>query len=274
MVTISPLVSTTYYQTISNYLCSSSDNIYVKVNPLPDPFFTNSNVVACENQSITLQMDNFISGTYLWTAPDNSVSSSSSLPIIVDQGGTYYLQIVDLNGCIGFDSIFVKSDELPITAGGIINACIDNPLVLTSSGKSTYDFLWDDGSTNQSITVSASGIYSVIITNGNCQVSESFDVKEIKGVELGEIPTVFTPNGDGVNDEFIIPIEFTSEYEIKIYNRWGIKVFETNDPNENWNGINGFFKVSNGTYYYMLKFKSDCIDSESVINGFVNVIKD
>ncbi len=274
VVTVSPLTSTSYSQVISNTLCSSSDNVFVTVNSLPDPFVTNSSVVACEDQTITLNMDNFVSGSYLWTAPDNSTSSSSSLPISVNQGGVYYLQITDVNGCVGVDSTLVIADELPLSAGDVLNVCIDNPLVLTATGLATYDFLWDDGSTTQSILVSASGIYNVVITNGDCQVSESFDITEIMGAELGEIPTVFTPNGDGLNDYFVIPLEYTSDYEIKIYSRWGVKMFETNNPTEYWDGINGFFKVSNGTYYYTLKFKADCIEGEAIINGFVNVIKD
>ena len=69
-----------------------------------------------------------------------------------------------------------------------------------------------------------------------------------------EVPNIFTPNNDGYNDEFRIKARELETYRCVIYNRWGEKVFETEDSDENWNGkkMNEGGNLSSGTYYYVI----------------------
>jgi len=89
---------------------------------------------------------------------------------------------------------------------------------------------------------------------GNYIKPEKLSKTCIDKCELYKLPNIFTPNGDGKND-FFRPIEykFVEKIDIKIYNRWGNLVFETEDPDINWNGedINGGKVVSDGVYYYI-----------------------
>jgi gliding motility-associated-like protein len=64
------------------------------------------------------------------------------------------------------------------------------------------------------------------------------------------IPNIFTPNGDGDNDEFIIADEHggIKTFSMAIFNRWGKKVFETSDIRNGWNGDNS----PDGTYFYII----------------------
>lgn len=69
-----------------------------------------------------------------------------------------------------------------------------------------------------------------------------------------KLPNVFTPDGDGTNDKFIpFPYDFVEKVDFKVYNRWGKLVFETDDPDINWDGtpMNSDEKVSDGIYYYV-----------------------
>lgn len=69
-----------------------------------------------------------------------------------------------------------------------------------------------------------------------------------------ELPNVFTPNGDGQNDLFHpYPYEFVERVDMKIYNRWGNLVFETDDPDINWDGRTQQTNqlVPDGVYYYI-----------------------
>lgn len=74
------------------------------------------------------------------------------------------------------------------------------------------------------------------------------------------IPNIFTPNGDGINDDFKVRACGVYEYEIAIYNRFGSQLFESNSMNINWDGrVNGY-KASSGVYFYVIRvmdFKSD-----------------
>jgi gliding motility-associated-like protein len=66
------------------------------------------------------------------------------------------------------------------------------------------------------------------------------------------IPNVFTPNGDGFNDIFLIKGIGIKVYSATIYDRWGLKVYESNDISQSWDGKN----VEDGTYYYIIKAES------------------
>ena len=78
-----------------------------------------------------------------------------------------------------------------------------------------------------------------------------FDVDECS---LYQLPNVFTPNGDGSNDFFIpFPYDFVEKIDLQIFNRWGTVVFNTEDPDINWDGKDKFSKrdCSEGVYFYI-----------------------
>ena len=66
------------------------------------------------------------------------------------------------------------------------------------------------------------------------------------------VPNSFTPNGDGINDIFLPKGIFVSEYNLQIFNRWGEKLFESDDINEGWDGKFKGEYCQLGTYYYQL----------------------
>ena len=82
-----------------------------------------------------------------------------------------------------------------------------------------------------------------------------------------EIPNVITPNHDGVNDYFVIKnIERIESSTLRIYNRWGKKIFEASPYKNNWNG-NG---APDGVYYYELDYKT--YFQEGTKSGTVTII--
>jgi len=88
-----------------------------------------------------------------------------------------------------------------------------------------------------------------------------FDVDQCS---LYELPNVFTPNDDGINDFFIpFPYDFVDEIDLIIFNRWGVEVFKTTDPDINWDGKDKNSKrdCADGVYYYI------CDVFEKRLNG-------
>lgn len=79
--------------------------------------------------------------------------------------------------------------------------------------------------------------------------SVSNEVEVIPAMTL-YIPNTFTPNGDGMNDTFGVSGEAIKNFNMVIYNRWGQKIFETNDANNQWDGTFNGTKVSVGAYVY------------------------
>lgn len=87
------------------------------------------------------------------------------------------------------------------------------------------------------------------------------------------IPNVITPNGDGVNDNFVIELPLCEEFFIKILNRNGQIVFESDKQAESWNGKwkNSGDNCEPGVYVYVLKYK--IIGSSSTTkNGKINLL--
>jgi gliding motility-associated-like protein len=110
------------------------------------------------------------------------------------------------------------------------------------------------------------------LTNTNANVSGNFSYSEkadwdfptndhayvlVNTIEQLVIPNVFTPNGDGANDLFFVTSNGLTEYNLTIVNRWGNTVFESTDPNEGWDGKSNGDPCTDGTYFYILKAKSN-----------------
>ena len=89
------------------------------------------------------------------------------------------------------------------------------------------------------------------------------------------IPSGFTPNGDGINDAFLMVAENVEIFELKIINRWGDVVFESNDPTKTWMGDyqgHADYFVPNGVYSYTLKIKGKNKDAQT-LTGTVTLVR-
>jgi gliding motility-associated-like protein len=110
--------------------------------------------------------------------------------------------------------------------------------------------------------------------NGNGIWNEPSDnIPTVLIIDKFLIPEVFTPNGDGVNDFFVIKGIQKTENTLTIYNRWGNKVYKMDNYDNTWNGMPnvtgtlGNQKLPQGTYYYILEFKGET--NLKTTNGFV-----
>ena len=98
------------------------------------------------------------------------------------------------------------------------------------------------------------GSYRVVcsVTNGEC-TSDSTEMLVAISESYLKVPNVFTPNGDGQNDEFRVAYRSLREFHIWVYNRWGKLVYESTDPAKGWDGnINGR-PAAEGAYYYVVR---------------------
>jgi len=67
------------------------------------------------------------------------------------------------------------------------------------------------------------------------------------------VPNVFTPNGDGKNDEFRVAYRSLKEFHCWVYNRWGKLVYEWTDPAKGWDGTINGRPAAEGAYYYVIR---------------------
>lgn len=124
-----------------------------------------------------------------------------------------------------------------------------------------YTTYGEETGESQSWTFEDIGTYFVtlIADNGRCIDSHVVKIRADRITNFF-VPNVFTPNGDNNNDLFAWTIEGIEEFNIKIYNRWGTKVFETDDVTQFWDGG----KEPDGTYYYVVTGRESTLDAEEV----------
>lgn len=125
------------------------------------------------------------------------------------------------------------------------------------NGSATIPFVDRPGTEynkNTTYTFSEAGTYKVKITVSNsygCSYIDSITVT-VDESEI-QVPNVFTPNGNGFNDEFRVAYKSIIKYEIWVYSRWGRLVYNSTNPQKGWDGnINGK-KAADGAYFYIIK---------------------
>lgn len=256
--------------------CQASDTVSVFVIPLPTIEFDNDTVI-CDGQTIDITINSTVAVNYLWQ--DGSTSSSFT----ATSAGTYYLTLTDAaDGCVNNDSITLTQAPLPfIYLGEEVTICIGEEITIIAqtSGAADRSYLWNDGSTNSSLTVNAGGNYSVTVTENGCSASDDLTIVEEACECITAIPNAFSPNNDGHN-EYIFPLfqdgcDFTN-FRFVIFNRWGQQVYESNSATPSdlgWNGEVGGTKQPQDTYIWVLEYTTTFDNTPVVKKGEVLLVR-
>ena len=140
--------------------------------------------------------------------------------------------------------------------------------------------IWNTGETGQNIPVIEIGTYIATITDGsNCSASDSVSIERSCDTIPFTMPNIFTPNTDGINDNFV-PIEdpvtlkdYFISLDFIVYNRWGRAVYLSTDVLPLWNGknIETGRPCSAGVYFWVIEYK-DIYGKIERMNGFVQLV--
>jgi hypothetical protein len=146
--------------------CTGTDAINITINPPPAVSLGND-ITQCGG-TVTLNAGN-PGSTYLW-------SNSATTQTITVSNGTYSVVVTDVNGCTGTDTINITINVPPtVSLGNDTTQCAGTVMLDAGNPGSTY--LWNNASTTQTITVSSSGAYSVIVTDVNgCTGTDTLNV--------------------------------------------------------------------------------------------------
>ncbi len=154
----------------------------------------------------------------------------------------------------------------------------DDPLevIYTSTDLTTTTYLH---TYNYDGVPSIAGCYAITATDSVGNESPVTTKICVDNCPVYELPNVFTPNGDNQNDLFmpLIPYRFIKDIDISIYDRWGLLMFHTIDPDIKWDGKNADSKklCSDGTYYYVCTVNEIRVDGirPHILKGFVQLIQ-
>jgi len=121
------------------------------------------------------------------------------------------------------------------------------------------------------------GCYGVVSVDSTGNISQPSNTVCVDNCPVYVLPNVFTPNGDGSNDIFhpFLPIRFVDRIDIKIFDQWGILVFQTTDPMINWNGKDQQSGKDSpqGTYYYVCDVYSGQQKVGQTLSGYIHIFR-
>lgn len=248
------------FEVADNFGCvyDTTVNVYF----LPGPSIQDD-TTSCAGQYPVVNTTSYSGGIWSAAGPGTAIFSPSNTAdnpfVTVDVNGTYTLTYID-NQCAmdsSFDVYFADSVFVSLTTGA--DMCVGETATLDATSDVTEAaYLWNTNETSATIEVTDSGEYFVQVS-GLC--NSIFDTVTIETIICNIIaPTVVTPNGDGDNDVlFFEGLEYYPSSSLVIFNRWGNKIYESNDYQNDWNPTD----VSDGTYFYILS-PGGKLDSEII----------
>jgi gliding motility-associated-like protein len=173
-----------------------------------------------------------------------------------------YEVTVTVDGCSS-ETITLQIDSQPAASQVTVsasNSVVPAGTAVTLSAQGDGDLLWSTGEQGSSIEVNPTEPteYCVLLTDENDCQSEACVTIDIS-IACGDlfVPTAFSPNGDGNNDYFHVLINpvCVEEMVLRVFNRWGEIIFETEQISEKWNGDYKGEPVNTGGFVYTLEIK-------------------
>jgi gliding motility-associated-like protein len=230
--------------------CKSYDTLQV-LNVFTNPVVRlNKDTGLCIGESKILDAGNFVG--YLWN------NGSTGQTIAVTGIGDYKVIVTDRNGCIGIDSSSIKT-MYPLPALFLspdTSVCSYSSLILQANDAYS-SYVWSNNSVSSSIEIKTPGQYWLQVTDANnCFGIDTINVA-LKECMVGlYIPNAFTPDGNGLNDEFK-PMLFgnVEEFRFTVYNRWGQVVFQSTDRLRGWDGLFKGVQQIPGLYAWTCVYK-------------------
>lgn len=240
-------------------------SVIVTVTPIPAAVTISGDTALCEGETLALSAAAQGAAVFNWNTPQgNTAGAAYTLTNVTATAAGDYTCYAENVGCTGPSSVVGVNIQdniaTPVITGGT-TLCEGDVIGLVVSGVDLNGFLWQTpagdlpGSSltlTLPATVAAAGTYGVLAEGGECPDAEvSVEVTiELCGVI---IPNVFTPNGDGQNDLFVVEGGASTAFEFHVFNRWGQEVYFTGSPRVAWNGRdNGNNTLPDGVYYYEL----------------------
>ncbi|MCB0400849.1 MAG: gliding motility-associated C-terminal domain-containing protein [Flavobacteriales bacterium] len=265
----SPSSTTTYTVTGTDANgCMNSDSIEVTINQLSVPDL--SDTIICIGESLQLYVNGPAGATYNWTPATDLSDSTIANPITTTQVTiTYTVVVTDTNGCKDTTSVLVNAEPKPTADFGMETTPYCDGILAEftnlSIGSSTYT--WDFGDGEQSTEINPEHLflygntYTILLTAyhaGICTDTATMPIDPGAFEDYFSIvpPTVLTPNDDGMNDLFKMdfPEQISGCVNIQVFDRWGIKLYESQGLNSGWDGrTTAGSKVPDGTYFYIIE---------------------
>lgn len=266
---------TTYFEvTASNGCNSEKDTVLVVVLNINAQIVDDT--LVCPGEKANLWATG---GSSYWWEPSLMIANPSSNVIqpTINVPTVFTVTVTDANSCNLNLNVFVDTFPLPTL---ILEELIeidwgsDLQLQPTTNGTS---YLWSPSEglscstcLNPYVTSNTSSIYQLTVTSiDGCKSTKSVTIK-LNGILY--VPNAFTPNGDNDNDIFYAFGQNIVEFEMMIFDRWGEKLFTSENLDEGWDGTYQGELAKTETYVWKIKYK-DVLGNPGELIGTVTLIR-
>jgi len=276
-----PITATITITPSSNGCQGIPETFTITVNPTPIVNAIADQVYCIGSSAPITELEGTVAGTTFSWVNDNTAiglgaSGTGDVPGFFAQNitGTTLTATITItpsaNGCTGETetyNITVYATSVTVNLGSMTDAdCLGKALgaldIEVVGGESPYTYAWSNGAVTEDIEGLDAGVYAITATdNKGCTSKDtSFQIVARPETPL-KLNNVFSPNGDGKNDMWIIGnIDLYPENEVFVFNRWGNQVYSEKGYNNEkplvWDGSN----LTEGTYLYVLKINMCGVD--------------
>ncbi|MEO0897062.1 MAG: PKD domain-containing protein [Bacteroidota bacterium] len=257
--TAAPTVTTTYVVTATDINgCEVRDSVRVDILTQPQTMITGINR-GCTGGNIEL----IASGgdRYEWSTGE----TAPNIEVPIPSSPTQYIAVAFIGSCRGIPDTVIVDDQfaLPEASFSLTPSSGFAPLDISFTNNSTdaTNYLWDFGfgnaqsrEENPVFTYPEAGEYTIrlIVDSGFGCTDTAFATLILDQIVLN-VPNAFTPNGDGTNETFKVVSQGLRNLNLKVFNQWGRKVYETSDPAFEWDGTFMGKVVQEGVYVWTIE---------------------
>lgn len=273
--TITASSSGKYWLTVTDKCGTSSDTVYVYIQPGANPPKVHDTSVC---QLVENPILNNVTGSniYWYTSKFSNIGSPIQPYLYTKELSRYTFYVSQKVGKCESEKVEVNVDIKFTPKHELDNKysmCEYKPQEI---GKlyAGVTYFWSNGARSCCIKPAFEGKYIVTMSNECGTFSDSTRVYFSLCDECLTMPNAFSPNGDGINDKFfcIYTCPITT-FHMQIYNRWGEKVYESWDVKQVWNGAREGMYLEQGVYVYIIEYTPESTGIKKMLKGNIHLIR-